>query len=192
MPNYNQNQSYRLPQQGMGGGSGSFGGAAQPGVNRYMKPNANGMELMGGGASAGSAYRPAQNMDSATSYAPGGGGSSAPVYRQPAAPMIGAGSGNALTGGRPVQNQSFRLPQQQPIQNQSFKLPQQQPQQFAPGMMYANQGNMGGGGGLDQAQLYRMMLDRQRQQQGGGTWGGQGSPYFQPGDYGVMPGNMGW
>ena len=178
MPNY-QNQSYRLP------GSSA---QPQPGINRPMRSNT----------------RPMQNMDSATSvnYAAGGGG----------------GGGNALTGGRPisrsaqpvqnqsfrlpqaqsqpVQNQSFRLPQSQPVQNQSYRLPtqpqqSQQPQQGG-GMMYANQG-----GGLDQAQLYRIMLDRQRQQQGGGgmdsgTWGGQGSPYFNPGDYGVMPGNMGW
>ena len=141
----------------------------QPGVNR----NINGMDSNRGSANAPTSFN----------FATGG-----------------VGGGNALTGNKPmpyrqqqpVQNQSFRLPQAQPVQNQSYRLPTQPQQQQGGGMMYANQG-----GNLDQAQLYRMMLDRQRQQQGGGgmdsrTWGGQGSPYFNPGDYGVMPGNMGW
>ncbi|MFA6060739.1 MAG: hypothetical protein WC756_21260 [Taibaiella sp.] len=135
----------------------------------------------------------------ASNQAPGGGPNSPTSFNFATG---GVGGGNALTGGRPLSSMTQNRPQQ-PIQSQPYKLPQNFPGSTIP---YRPQGpinfpgstipqNFPGsipGGNMNILPYYPQQLGEQFGRGNEGTWGGQGSPYFSPGDYGVMPGNMGW
>ncbi|MFA6060827.1 MAG: hypothetical protein WC756_21700 [Taibaiella sp.] len=163
-----------------------------------------------GGGGTGS-YRPPMQRQIgdttvASNQAPGGGPNSPTSFNFATG---GAGGGNALTGGRPLSSmpQNNRPAQpyrpQQPIQSQPYKLPQNFPGSTTP---YIPQGpinfpgstmpqNFPGsipGGNMNILPYYPQQPGEQFGRGNEGTWGGQGSPYFNPGDYGVMPGNMGW